>query len=120
METEIKNAKIESTMLGNEDHGIMSFYLYLDYGGAGQGFGGYCLDNPIKDKDGNFIKRQGCAAGMDLIMKILQTLEVGSWEKLPGTVLRVEGSWNKITKIGHFMKDKWLDVELHFKEFSHA
>ena len=32
---EIKNAKIESTMLGTEDHGIMTCYLYLDYGDKG-------------------------------------------------------------------------------------
>ena len=42
---EIKNAIITGTYLGIEDHGILTFWLYLDYGGSGQGFGGYQLDN---------------------------------------------------------------------------
>ena len=40
---EIKNAIITGTYLGIEDHGILTFWLYLDYGGSGQGFGGYQL-----------------------------------------------------------------------------
>ena len=38
---EIRNAVIQSTMLGYEDHGILTCFLHLDYSGAGQGFGGY-------------------------------------------------------------------------------
>ena len=41
----IKNAKIESTKLGFDRGTIMSCWLHLDYGGAGQGFGGYVLWN---------------------------------------------------------------------------
>ena len=33
------NAKITSTHLGQEDHGIFTAWLQLDYGGSGQGFG---------------------------------------------------------------------------------
>jgi hypothetical protein len=110
---EMKNAKIANTMLGREDHGIMSFYLNLDYGGSGQGAGGWCLDTPVH-RDGKFSHREGCAAGMDLIGKILETLEVETWEKLPGTYCRVRASWSKVQAIGHPLKDKWLDFEQHF------
>ena len=43
MAIEIRNAIIKSTMLGTKDHGIMTCYLYLDYGGEGQAFGGSSL-----------------------------------------------------------------------------
>lgn len=29
----IKNAKIRSTMLGREDHGVMTFMIYIDADG---------------------------------------------------------------------------------------
>ncbi len=45
---EIKNAKIEKTTLGFEDHGIMTLFIYLDYGGSGQGFGGYGFGSKSK------------------------------------------------------------------------
>ena len=38
---EIENGKIESTNLGPEDHGILTFWLSLAFDGGGQGFGGY-------------------------------------------------------------------------------
>ena len=41
---EIKNAKISSTMLGREDHGIMTFMIYIDGCVFSCGIGGYCLD----------------------------------------------------------------------------
>lgn len=56
------NAKIKSTMLGFEDHGIMTCFLQLEQASSGQCFGGYRLDAP-KDKTsvmGTFwIKRIG-------------------------------------------------------------
>lgn len=36
---EIKNAKISSTMLGREDHGIMTFMIYIDACGFSCGIG---------------------------------------------------------------------------------
>ena len=113
---EIKNAKIRSTMLGVEDHGIFTFVLNLDYGGSGQGFGTFCLDEPLK-KDGKFLGRVGTAVGMDAIMKVLDVIGVGSWEKLPGQVLRAESDMCQIYRIGHFMKDEWFDIKEHFKKW---
>ena len=43
---EMQNAVIESAIITNDDHGVLSAWLFLDYGGAGQGFGGYCLYLP--------------------------------------------------------------------------
>ena len=43
---ETKNAVIESARLTTDDHGCLSAWLMLDYGGSGQGFGGYALYLP--------------------------------------------------------------------------
>ena len=109
-EIKVQNAKIESTFLGVEDHGILSFFLYLDYGGICQGFGGWELDGYDKETKG----RKGIAASIELIRAILDTLEVSSWEKLPGNYCRAKCSWNKVHAIGHPLKDKWLDVQEFF------
>lgn len=108
----IKNAKIRSTMLGREDHGIMTFMLYIDFDGyATCGVGGYALDQ----YDPNSKIRVFNAKSMEVISKILDIVGVNSWEELPGKYIRFEdderGSY--ITKIGNIIEDKWID----FKEF---
>ena len=105
---EIKNARIESTMLGIEDHGSMTFFLYLDYGGSGQGMGGYVLDGGHKPS--------GHAFGA--IRKILETLEVDTWEKLPKQLCRVEADDGKVYRIGHTIKNRWFDLAAYMKEAS--
>ena len=40
------NAKIKSTKLGYEDHGILTCFLILEQESSSQGFGGYRLDAP--------------------------------------------------------------------------
>ena len=87
---EIKNAKIESTFLGYEDHGIFTCFIHLDYGGTSQQFGGYSI-------------------GVKFLIAVLKTLEVESWENLKGQHIRVEATHDKVHKIGHLLKDKWFD-----------
>jgi hypothetical protein len=113
---EIRNAVIKSTMLGLEDHGIMSCMLHLDYGGTCQGFGGYALDEwnePLK-------ARIGTGYGLEFIKRILATVGVESWEKLSGSHVRVESNWGKVFRIGHFLEDRWFnpdeDLKFLFKE----
>ena len=48
---------------------------------------------------------------MEFISKILETLEVDTWEDLPDTYLRVEATSSKVTKIGHILKDQWFDPQ---------
>jgi hypothetical protein len=47
---------------------------------------------------------------------VLETVGVDSWEKLPGKSIRVDADWDKIHKIGHFIKDRWFDPSTEFEE----
>ena len=78
----------------------MTFWLHLDYGGSGQGFGGYGLGDYKKP----------CGFGIAAISKVLDVLDVREWEKLPGTPCRVEYEHSKVHRIGHFLKDQWVDL----------
>jgi hypothetical protein len=71
-------AKIESTFLGIEDHGIFTAFLHVTYGSGGQGIGGYAMD----EYDGE--NRVGTAYGMEWIRRVLLACGVDSWEKLSG------------------------------------
>jgi hypothetical protein len=117
MNIETKNAIITSTHLGDEDHGIMTCYLHLDFGGSGQGFGGYSLDQHNGERNANS-RRIGTAYGLEFIKRILETLEVGKWEKLPGTHLRVKADHGKVHSIGHFIKDQWFTPETDLAAFA--
>ncbi len=113
---EEKNAKITSTSLGKVAHGTMSFYIGLKYSdSSGQSFGGYGLDTPIKDKDGNFIRRQGTDYGLDAIIQVLDAVGVDTWEELIGKSIRVRAEHNKVHAIGHYLEDNWYDIEEHAK-----
>ncbi len=110
---EIRNAIIESTQLGYEDHGVITCFLALNYGGSGQGFGGYRLDGPVEDdmRYENF--------GIEFIKRILDTVGAETWEKLTGKHIRVESESHKIYKIGNILEDKWFspdDLWLEKKE----
>lgn len=66
-------ARVESTHLGNEDHGIFTAMLHVNYGGSVQGVGGYVLGDHASD----FIQGVLCACGVD------------SWEKVKGRTILV-------------------------------
>lgn len=82
-------AKITNTMLGYEDHGILSCMLTVDYGGAGQGVGGYSLDTPIKGRDDKFLRREGTAFGMEFVARVIEACGVKSWEQIKGRTIYV-------------------------------
>jgi hypothetical protein len=113
---EEKNARITKTMFGVEDHGILTFWLQVDYGHSGQGIGGYALDGPIH-KDGQFVRRQGSAMGMELMARVLNVVGVPYWEELPGKYIRVRATDSKVQAIGNVIKDEWLDFNNFFEEW---
>ena len=120
MTIETRNARITGTTLGVEDHGIFSCMLHLDYGGAMQGFGGFSLDEPIKDANGKFLRRQGSALGAEFLMRVLAVTGASSWEKLPGTPVRVRADYNKVYAIGHYIEERWFYPEHDLKYMTEA
>ena len=108
----IKNAKIRSTMLGREDHGIMTFMIYIDANGFSCGIGGYSLD----EFDSTTKTRVFRAESMEAISKILEVVGVDKWEDLPGKYIRFEdnGLGSTVNKIGNIIDDKWFDMESYF------
>ena len=51
---------------------------------------------------------------MEFIRRILETLEINGWEKLPGTVIRckTEGWGGGVPAIGHALKEKWFEPSI--------
>ena len=87
--------RIEEAILEIEDHGVLTFWLMFDFGGSGQGFGGYTLDawNPTEHK------REGTACGTDMILRILHAVGVTDWNDLEGKEMWVERDENHIIAI---------------------
>ena len=104
---EVKNAVIKSARLTNEDHGCLVAWLSLDYGGSGQGFGGYCLYSTGKD---------GGSAGY-FIDRCLKIAGVNEWSDLVGKTIRVKSEHRGVKSIGHILNDDWFtpdeDLEKH-------
>jgi hypothetical protein len=90
--TEPQIAKIADTFLGREDHGILTAYLTVDYGGAQQSVGGYFFDEP---DPANKRRRRGLAQCADFIAAALACCDVDSWEKLKGRTVYVRFDDNR-------------------------
>lgn len=106
---EIKNAVIESATLGFGDRGFLDCWLMLDYGGTGQGFGGYCLYLP-KPFDHHELKS---SAGHH-IFRVLQIAGVEKWSDLVGRTIRVRIENGLIEAVGHIVKDDWFSPKIDF------
>ena len=101
-----KNAIITNATITNDDHGVLSAWLTLDFGGGGQGFGGYALYLPR-----NFKHHKGAAnlAGL-FIWRVMEIAEVSEWGKVVGKTIRARGEeYGQIDAIGHIIKDDWFN-----------
>lgn len=73
--------KVRAVRLEIEDHGILTCMVMIDREDGGtQGFGGFSLDA----YDKTLKRRVGTAAGMDWILRLLQTFGVRSLEAIVG------------------------------------
>ena len=72
--------KVSGVRLGMEDHGIFTCDITIDFGGTGQGFGGYRLDTYNKVTK----KCEGSAAGLDWIMRLMACFGVSNFDHIEG------------------------------------
>lgn len=109
------NAVIKDTSLTSDDPGLLSAWLYLDYGTCGQqGFGGYSLYLPKDWKHHTLLSPAG-----HFIFRCMEIAEVTEWGKLRGKSIRVRkgvGRAGTIQAIGHIVKDDWFDPAKDFEE----
>lgn len=109
---ETRNAIITSAAITNDDYGLLSAWIMLDYGGSGQGFGGYALYLPktfrhatvCPDFAGHFLWR------------VMEVADVREWGHLPGKTVRVRYEHSKVHALGHIVKDDWFDPRVEFDE----
>lgn len=111
--TEIKNAVIESATITAGDHGILTAWLDLDYGGSGQGFGGFCLYLPKSFRNREPLAPNVCG---HFLWRVMEVAGVGTWDELIGKTIRVKASHARVEAIGHIVEDKWFDPGKEFAE----
>lgn len=111
----IKNAIITSAEITNDDHGLLTAWLFLDYGGSGQGFGGYALYLP---EDFKHHKKDVSYCG-HFIWRVMEVAEVSKWSELKGKTIRVQmdkdGLGGKIEAIGHIVKNNFFNPSKEFE-----
>lgn len=100
----ILNAKITSADIFIEDHGLLTFCLYVDTSaGWSTGIGMFDL--------------HGCGNIDALIRDILNLVGVTRWSDLKGKYIRIDDNdkWNStITKIGNVLEKNWIDLRSYF------
>ena len=112
----IENALIEKVDLSMADHGCLTLAMTLDGGGWGVTYGGYCLGKGYLGADDDFFS--GSAAGMEYLMRIMDTVGVERFQDLKGKYVRVatKGWGDQVKIIGNILKDKWFDAETFFAD----
>jgi len=111
MKDGIVNAVIDSVQITNDDHGILTAWVNLNYGGSFQGFGGYSLYFPGDFKND---KSHPNYAG-HFIWRVMEVAEVSEWNDLKGKTVRVEIANGLISALGHIVKDDWFKIKEEFK-----
>jgi hypothetical protein len=109
---ETQNAIITSATITNDDHGVLSAWVMLDYGGSGQGFGGWTLYVPKSFRHHN---NQQNFAG-HFIYRVMEIAGVNKWHDLVGKAVRVRSSYSKVLAIGHILNDDWFDPTKDFQQ----
>jgi hypothetical protein len=110
----IENAIIEDVDLSMADHGCLTLAMTLSGGGWGVVYGGYCLGNGYLGADDDFFS--GSAAGMEYLIRIMDTVGVERFQNLKGKYVRVatKGLGSSVKIIGNIIKDQWFDAESFF------
>jgi hypothetical protein len=108
---EVKNAVIEGARITNDDHGCLTAWINLDYGGIGQGFGGYALYLPEAATNHKLESVAG-----HFIWRVMEVAGVSEWSQLKGKTVRVKGDHSGIEAIGHIVQDDWFYPSVDFQK----
>ena len=115
----IRNAIIESVSIDMGARGLLTAWLFLDYGDGGhQGFGGYALYLP---KDYKNHSKDGDRAG-HFIFRCMEIAGVENWQNVTGKAIRVKvddsagGFASTIHAIGHITKEDWFAPSIDFSK----
>ncbi len=108
---EIKNAIIESVQITKEERNLLDAWLFLDYGGSAQGFGGYALYLPKSFKHFNIKSVAG-----HFIFRCMEIAGVDKWSDMKGKSIRVKIDDGLIKAIGHIVKEDWFCPSEDFKD----
>jgi hypothetical protein len=116
-----QNAIIKSADISNDDHGLLTAWIFLEYDSGGQGFGGCALYLPKSFKHHN---TGGNFAG-HWIWRVMEIAGVAHWKDLPGKSIRVRHDVKgesilgaTIHSIGHIVKNDWFDPAKEFEELT--
>ena len=101
---ETKNAVIESVTISSDDHDCLTCWLHLDYGGSGQGFGGFALYLPKSFKHHKVLSHAG-----HFVFRVMEVAGVTKWQDLKGQTVRVSADHDGVQSIGHIVKDDWFN-----------
>lgn len=112
----IENALITNVGLSMADHGCLTLAMTLEGGDWGVVYGGYCLGKGYLGADDDFFS--GSAAGMEYLIRIMDTVGVERFQDLKGKYVRVatKGWGSSVKIIGNIIKDKWFDTETFFAD----
>lgn len=110
----IENARITKASITMEDHGYLTFWIYLEGGGWGCGFGGYCIGQGFLGSDTFEAENR---KGLEAMMRIMNVVGVEKWEDLEGKYVRckTKGWADKIDEIGNILKNQWFNIEDFFE-----
>ena len=110
---QIENARITKASITMADHGCLTFWVYLEGGGWGCGFGGYCIGHGFLGSD-TFEAETG--KGLEAMMRIMNVVGVEKWEDLEGKYVRckTEGWGDTINEIGNILKNQWFNIKDFF------
>ena len=107
---DIQNAIIEGTVIDIGDRGMLTVWLYLDYGGCSQGFGGYALYLPE-----SWTHHEMNSPAGHFLFRCMQIADVGKWSEMKGKTIRVKAEHSGVKAIGHIVKDDWFNPSDDFK-----
>ena len=112
----IENALIKSVDLSMAAHGCLTLAMTLKGACWGAVYGGYCLGKGYLGADDDFF--EGSAAGMEYIIRIMDTVGAERFQDLKGKYVRVaiKGLSGPVKIIGNVLKDQWFDAETFFAD----